>query len=92
MGRFDIRPAGERATRHAPLETRTGRLMAHTTPKAVTCACITKFPAECLCCGKTLCLLCAGVIRRNTDLMEYLQTRNEDFNGEFAFNDSIEGI
>lgn len=92
MGRFDVRPAGERGPKPASDQGRFARLDRHAKPNASVCACITRHPVECLCCGRVLCFFCAGLIDLHVDLPEYLNRRNSDFTGEFPFSDPIEGI
>lgn len=92
MGRFDVRLPGERGSKPVSDQGRSARLDRHVASNASMCACITRFPVECLCCGQCLCFFCAGLIDLHADLPEYLNRRNVDFKDEFPFNDPIEGI
>ena len=91
MGRFDVKSRVERA-RRGPLPTEPiARYALHRKASAPWCACPFSERAlvECLCCGKTLCFNCGGILNRQ-EVSEYLSS--PAFDGELPFNDSLENL
>lgn len=90
MGRFDVRSLAERVRRGAVASDRTARFAAHLHSNPPSCACrfSERHPVSCLCCGKTMCFACGGVVDLSY-LSEYLNRRNRDFAGEFDFDDKL---
>lgn len=93
MGKFDVKPIAER--RRAALQSaeRVARFDLHRSVKRPECACAfsERRVVTCGCCGGLICFCCGGVLQ-SSYMGEYLNRHNEQFDGEFVFDDSLDKL